>query len=228
MASATRSRSAVRPAVRETMAALDPGWRARLGDDHLVEIDALAAIADFGAHPRSGHHHRREWLAHHLRAGPQSDLPVVRRRARLSLRRQAPRRRHVRDRLFRLPGLPRRRYQGDAGGAHARHRPALRHPYPADVDRQGGDLRTRPGRAAPPSSTSFSKRPTPAISATARTGIPGAMAAASARPAACGRTASPNGNRKNDPASFARQTRRKNIEGTVLCPVCLPFRWPIT
>jgi 7-cyano-7-deazaguanine synthase len=37
---------AVRPAVRAAMAAQNPGWRARLGEDHVVEIDALAVIGD--------------------------------------------------------------------------------------------------------------------------------------------------------------------------------------
>jgi 7-cyano-7-deazaguanine synthase len=36
----------VRARLREHMAALKPAWRARLGDDHMVELDALAAISD--------------------------------------------------------------------------------------------------------------------------------------------------------------------------------------
>jgi len=36
----------VRARLREHMAALKPTWRARLGDDHMVELDALAAISD--------------------------------------------------------------------------------------------------------------------------------------------------------------------------------------
>src|SRR5262249_35761663 len=36
----------VRPRVRERMAALKADWAARLGEDHVVEIDALAAISD--------------------------------------------------------------------------------------------------------------------------------------------------------------------------------------
>jgi len=36
----------VRMTLREKMAALDAGWAARLGDDHLVKIDALAAISE--------------------------------------------------------------------------------------------------------------------------------------------------------------------------------------
>jgi 7-cyano-7-deazaguanine synthase len=37
---------AVRPRVRERLAQLSPQWRARLGEDHMVKIDALAAISD--------------------------------------------------------------------------------------------------------------------------------------------------------------------------------------
>lgn len=36
----------VRARLRERMAALDPTWKARLGDDHRIEIAALAAISD--------------------------------------------------------------------------------------------------------------------------------------------------------------------------------------
>ena len=37
---------AVRPRIRERLAALNGDWRARLGEDHLVKLDALAAISD--------------------------------------------------------------------------------------------------------------------------------------------------------------------------------------
>ena len=36
----------VRPRIRERLAALKPAWEARLGDDHMVKLDALAAISD--------------------------------------------------------------------------------------------------------------------------------------------------------------------------------------
>src|SRR5258707_362390 len=36
----------VRPKLRERMAALNADWKARLGEDHLVKLDALAAISD--------------------------------------------------------------------------------------------------------------------------------------------------------------------------------------
>lgn len=37
---------AVRPRLRERLAALNPAWEARLGEDHLVRLDALAAISE--------------------------------------------------------------------------------------------------------------------------------------------------------------------------------------
>jgi 7-cyano-7-deazaguanine synthase len=36
----------VRPRIREHIAALNADWKARLGDDHVVKLDALAAISD--------------------------------------------------------------------------------------------------------------------------------------------------------------------------------------
>ena len=36
----------VRPKLRERMAALKPEWQARLGEDHMISLDALAAISD--------------------------------------------------------------------------------------------------------------------------------------------------------------------------------------
>ncbi len=36
----------VRPRLREQMAALRPEWRARLGADHMVQLDALAAMSE--------------------------------------------------------------------------------------------------------------------------------------------------------------------------------------
>jgi 7-cyano-7-deazaguanine synthase len=36
----------VRPRIRERLAALKPDWKARLGEDHTIKLDALAAISD--------------------------------------------------------------------------------------------------------------------------------------------------------------------------------------
>jgi 7-cyano-7-deazaguanine synthase len=37
---------AVRPRIRERLAALKPDWKTRLDDDHTIKLDALAAISD--------------------------------------------------------------------------------------------------------------------------------------------------------------------------------------
>jgi len=37
---------AVRPRIRDRLAALNPTWRSRLGEDHGIKLDALAAISD--------------------------------------------------------------------------------------------------------------------------------------------------------------------------------------
>ena len=197
---ARASSSTVRPRVREQHGGA-AGATGRRGSARTtcVDIDALAAISRDRAHPRRRDRGRRQRPADHLRARPQPDLLLLRRRDRLPARRQAPGRRHVRDRLLRLSRLPRRHHQGDAGRARPRHGPPLRHPYAADVDRQGGDVRAGATRsAATRSSTCWSRRRTPAISATARTGTPGVTAAASARPAGCARRVSPNGRPRNE------------------------------
>ena len=36
----------LRPRVREKLAALDPQWTARLGEDHVIALDALASVSD--------------------------------------------------------------------------------------------------------------------------------------------------------------------------------------
>ena len=36
----------VRPRIRDKIAALKPAWKARLGEDHLIKLDALGAISD--------------------------------------------------------------------------------------------------------------------------------------------------------------------------------------
>ena len=36
----------LRPRLRERLAALKPAWKTRLGDDHVIKLDALAAISD--------------------------------------------------------------------------------------------------------------------------------------------------------------------------------------
>ena len=88
------------------------------------------------------HRHRddRGRAAQHLRARPQPAVLHLRRRAGLPPRPAPHRRRHVRDRLLRLPRLPRRHDQGDAARAQPRHAAPLRAGDAADVARQGRHL----------------------------------------------------------------------------------------
>src|SRR5262245_62966653 len=41
-----RAELEVRPSLRERMMELQPEWAARLGEDHVIKLDALAAISD--------------------------------------------------------------------------------------------------------------------------------------------------------------------------------------
>ena len=155
------------------------------------------------------HRDRGKRPADHFRARAQSCVLHLRRRARLSARRQASGRRHVRDRFSGYPDCRDDTIKAMQVALNLGMDRALRHPYAADVDRQGGDLcagaRARRRR---PSSTCWSRRPTPAISATARIGTIGAMAAANARPAGCAPKALPNGSigRRNDATTTRRQS----------------------
>ena len=130
----------VRARLREKMSALNSGWKARLGDDHMIELDALAAISDTALTRETAIEIADSGLPTTFVPGRNLGVFLLCRRARLSARRPPHRRRHVRDRLLRLSRLPRRHRQGHAGRADARHGQARRHPYAADVDRQGRDI----------------------------------------------------------------------------------------
>ena len=64
-------------------------WAGRLGDDHVIELDALAAMSDTALTRDMAIEMGEKRPAHHLRARPQSDLPRLCRRAGLPARRQA-------------------------------------------------------------------------------------------------------------------------------------------
>ena len=169
----------MRPRIRERIAALRPDWAARLGEDHVVKLDALAAISETAL--------TRDVAIEIAENGlpttfvPGRNLMFFAFAGALAYRRGA---KHL------VAGMCETDFSGYPDcrddtikamqlALDARHGPALRHPYAADVDRQGGDLRAgRTSSAATPSSICWSRRPTPAISATARTATPGAMAAA--------------------------------------------------
>src|SRR5215472_4641993 len=122
---------------------------------HRIELDCRAAViarlrAEFpawdrklGVDPRDGGWFRAERVAEHLCARAQSAVFHPCRGDRLSARHAALDRRYVRDRLFGLPGLPRRHTESAASDTVARHGPPFRHPYAADVARQGSDLGAR-------------------------------------------------------------------------------------
>src|SRR6266496_4276300 len=86
----------VRPRIRERVAALDVRWAQRLGEDHLVRIEALAAISETAL--------TRDTAIAIADSGlPTTFVPgrnlifFAFAGARLPARRQTPRRRHVRD-----------------------------------------------------------------------------------------------------------------------------------
>jgi len=168
------------------MAALDRGWAARLGEDHVVAVDALAAISDTAL------------TSEVAIAVGASGLPTT----------FVPGRNLV---FFCLAGAL--AYRRDAGHLVAGMCETDYSGYPDCRDDTIKAMQVALGLGmdrrfvihtplmwidkaatfglaqtlgATPSSTCWSRRPTPAISATARAAMPGAMAAASARPAGCG------------------------------------------
>jgi len=119
-----------------------PDWGAKLGEDRVVDLGVLGQISDTAMTRETEIAFAENGLPNTFRARTQPVVFHARRGGRVSARAAAPRRRDVRDRLFRLPRLPRRHAQIAAGDAFARDGPPLRHPHPADVARQGGDVGT--------------------------------------------------------------------------------------
>ena len=201
---------------------LKPEWEAVSATIIMVTLEALAAISDTALTRETAIEFADSGLPTTFVPGAQPDLLHLRRRAGLSPRRPPSRRRHVRNRLFRLSGLPRRHHQGHAGGAQPRHGQALHHAYAADVDRQGRNLRASPrNRRRSRCSISWSRTPIAAISATARTGTSGATAAARARPASCARKGmrkfmAQSTRRQDNDQRNAQEHRRRDISGAVL------------
>ena len=91
-----------------------PDWAARLGEGHTLEIPTLGGHFRHRADPRRRHRDGRRRPAQYIRARPQSGLSDLCGGAGLPARHYPYRRRHVRNRLFRLSGLPRRDHQGVA------------------------------------------------------------------------------------------------------------------
>ena len=121
-ASATASNSK-RGCMCATAAAHFPHWAARLGDDHLLDLSLLGQISDTALTERTRHRDERRRPAQHLRAGPQPAVLHVRGHPGLPARSERAGGRHVRDRFFRLPRLPRQHAEGAAGRAQPGHGP---------------------------------------------------------------------------------------------------------
>ncbi len=111
--------------VREELARAFPAWAARLGPDHRLDLTSFGAIGDTALTTEA----EIVTLASGLPSTfvPGRNLVFFTYAAALGYRRglTAPRRRHVRDGLFGLPGLPRSDACSPARGDQARHGDAL-------------------------------------------------------------------------------------------------------
>src|SRR5258708_7443407 len=85
-----------RKSICDGLAALNPLWAARLGEDHTIGLGVRRNL-EYRPDARQRDRNRRERAADDLRARAQSDLSDLRRRNGLSPRLAAHRRRHVRD-----------------------------------------------------------------------------------------------------------------------------------
>ena len=100
---------------------LRPDWAAKLGDSHTLEIPTLAEISDTALTRDVAIAMGEDGLPNTF--VPGRNLVFLTFAAALAYRRGITphHRRHVRDRLFRLSGLPRRDHQGAADRAQSRH-----------------------------------------------------------------------------------------------------------
>ena len=204
-----------RARIRDRMAALDADWKARLGEDHLVKLDALAAISDTAL--------TRDTAIAIAESGlpttfvPGRNLIFFCFAGAIAYRRGA---RHL------VAGMCETDYSGYPDcrddtvkamqvaltlGLDKR----LTAAHPADVDRQGGYLRDSPKSwAASPSLISSSRTAIAVTWATARSATTGAMAAAIARPASCGRKGFAKFMSRAEDDMTPFETRR-NVEGLI-------------
>ena len=84
-----------------------PQWSVRLGDDHVLDLRLLKALGKSALTGDSEIAMGANGLPTTFVPGPQPPVPDRRRGAGVSPRLAGAGRRHVRDRLLRLPGLPR-------------------------------------------------------------------------------------------------------------------------
>ena len=124
------------------MKSLRAEWTERLGESHTLDIPTLADISDTALTRDVAIAMGEDGLPNTF--VPGRNLVFLTFAAALAYRRGITpyRRRHVRDRLFRLSRLPRRHHQGVAGRAQSRHGQAVRIAHAADVAGQGVDLET--------------------------------------------------------------------------------------
>ena len=120
-----------------------PQWTARLGEHHLVDLGVLAEISETALTGEGEIRLGEKGLP--TTFVPGRNILFLTMAAAVGYRRGL---RHLvagrlRDRLLRLPGLPRRHDQGDPAGAQPRHGRPLRHPHAVDVAGQGRDLAAR-------------------------------------------------------------------------------------
>jgi hypothetical protein len=122
------------------LAEMRAGWKARLGEDHLVRLDALADISDTALTRETAIEVADGGLSTTFVRG--RNLVFFCFAGALAYRRGS---RHIVAGMCETdysgyPDCRRRYHQGHVGCAGSRHGPALRHPYVFDVDRQGGDF----------------------------------------------------------------------------------------
>jgi queuosine biosynthesis protein QueC len=182
----------LRPRIRERIAALGANWKARLGDDHVISLDALAAISDSAL--------TRDMAIEIADGGlpttfvPGRNLIFFCFSGALAYRRGA---RHL------VGGMCETDYSGypDCRDDTVK---AMQVALALGLDKRLTILRRRCGSTRPTlshwpknwvgahCSMSLSRKPIAVIWATARTGTIGALAAANVRPASCARKVLPS------------------------------------
>ena len=98
---------ACREPVREALRQANPGWAERLGSDQVIDLGVLGEVSESALTKSMEIALTDEGLPTTFVPGRNLVFLDFRRDHRVSSRRQAHRRRYVRNRFLRLPGLPR-------------------------------------------------------------------------------------------------------------------------
>jgi len=109
-----------------------PAWAPKLGEDSVIDLAVLGRISETSLTREVAFAFEASGLSNTFVPGRNLMFMTF-----AAARGQASRDRRLRDGFLRLSGLPRRHHESDAARAQPRHGYALRHPYAADVDRQG-------------------------------------------------------------------------------------------